>query len=199
MVNLIILESVSNTVGGISNLVSSFGFGVVGVSIIFGLFIYIVWYITTKLTKRFEDVIIELRILQDLIKNENLNSLSSESAKSIIKNQISNSKYELIEEIMNIYTENDLKSPIRQSILGERLYGFIKNLVNRDYDNLSKYKYKDNKLTCYVDSLTAEAITKPLLKMMFERSMSRSDVYKEINTIFNSITNKAKDAVNQVE
>ena len=199
MFNLIILESVSNSIGSMSNLISSFGFGVVGVSIIFGLFIYIVWYITTKLTKRFEDVIIELRILQDLIKNENLNTLSAESAKSIIRNQITNTKYELIEEIINIYTEDDLKSPIRQSIIGEGLYGFIKNLVNRDYDNLSKYKYKDNKLTCYVESLTSEAITKPLLKMMFERSMSRSDVHKEINTIFNSIINKSKDSVNQVE
>lgn len=198
MLNMIFLQ-VTTTVGGVSDLLSKYGYGTIGIAIIFVVFLYMIVYITKNLTKRFEEVIIELKILQDLIKNENLNTLSAESAKSIIKNQMSNSKYELIEEIMIIYTENDLKNPIRQSILGERLYGFIKNLVNRDNDNLNKYKYKDNKLTYYTENLTAESITKPLLKMMFERSMSRSDVYKEINTIFNSIINKAKDNVNQVE
>ena len=34
---------------------------------------------------------------------------------------------------------------------------------------------------------------------MFERSMSRSDVYKEINTIFNSTINKSKENVNMLE
>jgi hypothetical protein len=188
-----------DNVGVFSDLISKYGYGTIGLAIIFVVFLYMIIYITKTMSKNFEEIIVELKILQDLIKNDNLDCVSAESAKSIIKTQLNNSKYELIEEIMTIYTENDLKNELRQLIISERLFELVKNLINKDNDTLSKYKYKDNKLTTFIEELSVDIVAKPLIMMIFERSMNRLDVYKGINAIYNSIINKAKENVNNLE
>jgi hypothetical protein len=186
-------------VGGFAELMSKFGYGTIGLAVIIMVFLYMIIYITKTMSKNFEEIIVELKILQDLVKNDNLNNLSTDSAKAIIRNQLTNSKYELIEEIMTIYTENDLKNDLRQLIISERLFELVKNLIDKDNDSLSKYKYRDNKLTYFIENLNVDVVAKPLIMMIFERSMTRSDVYKGINTIYNSIINAAKESINDLE
>jgi len=191
-----------NTVDGVgkmAELLSKYEYGTVGIALIFVVFIYMIFYITKNLNKKFEEVLIEMKILQNLIMTENLDNLTAEASKNIIKNQVYISKHELIDEILLIYTENDIKNPVRQAIITERFSGFIKNSIDRDLDMLSKMKFKDNKLSYYVsENYKTEVILKPLLKMMFTMQMSKTDVHKEINMIYYKIINYSKELINEI-
>ncbi|MCK9575497.1 MAG: hypothetical protein WC979_02015 [Candidatus Pacearchaeota archaeon] len=84
--------------------------------------------------------------------DENTNNLTLQSSYDIIEAQYMLTKFTLIETIMRIHTENNIKDPARQELIKSNLEIITKNLYDRDITVLSKLKYRNVHLHEYMEN-----------------------------------------------
>jgi hypothetical protein len=123
---------------------------------------------------------------------DNTNNLSLQSTFDIIEAQYQLTKYTLVDTIMRIHFENNIKNPTRQALIKNNLEIISKNLYDRDITVLSKLKYKSMYLHEYMEKHMNYLEIANELYLNLINGYEPKDIVNMLNNEYNTYINETR-------
>jgi hypothetical protein len=123
---------------------------------------------------------------------DNTNNLSLQSTFDIIEAQYQLTKYTLVDTIMRIHCENNIKNPTRQALIKNNLEIISKNLYDRDITVLSKLKYKSMYLHEYMEKHMNYLEIANELYLNLINGYEPKDIVNMLNNEYNTYINETR-------
>lgn len=128
---------------------------------------------------------------------EKSNNLTLQSANDIIESQYKLTKYNIIENLMSIYYENNIKNKDRQELIRKNLKAFYNNLHSRNLSILSRLKYKGVKLSVHLESESYSDVADVVFNNMCN-NYKPIDLISVLDNHFNKHINEATNMVDML-
>lgn len=140
----------------------------------------------------------QLKTLDKIYKvlyEDNTNNLSLQSTFDIIEAQYSLTKFTLIETIMKIHFENNIKNPVRQTLIKNNLEIISKNLYDRDVTVLSKLKYKNIHLHEFMEKHMNHLEIANEIYINLINGYEPKDIVVQLNNEYNTYINETRQYI----
>lgn len=168
--------------------------GAAGFIIVSFMFVF-VWMLRKQMKHLIQNNLTLTKIYNVLYDN-NANNLTLQSAFDIIEAQCNYSKYVIIEVMWRIYFENNIHDPIRQKLILENLNVATKNLLDRDIAVLSRFYYKEKRLSKYLET---HVDPNEIVAIVFNNLLAKYKSSDIANLLHNKFDKIIQESYNYIE